>query len=385
MNAQRTALIVGAGIGGLAAGVALRRAGWTVRVFERATSPRELGFALLLAPNAISALRRLGLADRVIEGGARFAGGEIRRFDGRPLRSFDLGGIESLVPEPPVVVLRQVLHGALLDALGPDALTLDAEATGLEEAGGGVTLSLADGRRFDGDILVGADGIRSAIRARLHPDEPALRSSGLFAVRGVVHGASTPHPDRGIQYFGRGLEAAVAPAGGGAVYWYISLTGDYLASGPREALPVASRITANSDAWLRAIVQATREQDARLDELFVREPVPSWGRGRATLLGDAAHPMLPHAGQGAAQALEDAVTLGHVLATAPDSEEGLRRYERLRFDRTRRIANTARRNARAASLRNPLGCWLRDRLVRHVPTSVIANSYVAFGTPPELS
>src|SRR5262249_34702222 len=119
---ERTALIVGAGIGGLAAGVALRHVGWNIRIFERAASPRELGFALLLAPNAISALRRLGLADRVIAGGARVTGGQIRRADGRLLRRFDVTKMLQILPEPPVVVLRPVLHGALLDAVGPEAV-----------------------------------------------------------------------------------------------------------------------------------------------------------------------------------------------------------------------------------------------------------------------
>ena len=127
-SSERTALIVGAGIGGLAAGVALRRAGWNVQIFERAASPRELGFALLLAPNAMSALRRLGLADMVIAGGARVTGGEIRRADGRLLRTFDATNMFQVLPEPPVVVLRPLLHGALLNAVGRDTVTLGSSA-----------------------------------------------------------------------------------------------------------------------------------------------------------------------------------------------------------------------------------------------------------------
>src|SRR5262245_60035293 len=105
---KRDALIVGAGIGGLAAGLALRRAGWNISIFERAANPRELGFALLLAPNAIAALRRLDLADVVIRGGARMTGAELRRTDGQVLRVFDLTKFFDVLPEPPVVVLRRV-------------------------------------------------------------------------------------------------------------------------------------------------------------------------------------------------------------------------------------------------------------------------------------
>src|SRR5262245_36393313 len=132
---ERTALIVGGGIGGLAAGIALRRSGWHVRIFERAASVRELGFALLLAPNAISALRRLGLADIVIAKGARVTGAEICRMDGTFLRAFDVTNVLHLLPEPPVVVLRPVLHGALLEAIGGAALVLGKGAIGFERPG----------------------------------------------------------------------------------------------------------------------------------------------------------------------------------------------------------------------------------------------------------
>src|SRR5262245_40147739 len=187
-STERTALIVGAGIGGLAAGIALRRSGWHVRILERAAAVRELGFALLLAPNAISALRYLGLADIVIAGGAQVTGAEMRRPDGVLLRTFDATNVVQLLPERPVVVLRPVLHGALLEAVGSESLVLGKAALGFEHRDGGVLLKLADGTTVHGNVLIGADGIGSAIRRVLHPDEPPLRPSGLFALRGVVKG-----------------------------------------------------------------------------------------------------------------------------------------------------------------------------------------------------
>src|SRR5262249_41463807 len=151
---ERVALIVGAGIGGLAAGIALRRSGFTLRIFERAARPRELGFALLLAPNAISALRRIGLAEQVIAGGSPITGGEIRRVDVRLLRVFAASKVLEMLPEPPVVVLRPVLHGALLEAVGRDSLSLGSRAAGFESHSHGVRLKLEDGRVADGDILI---------------------------------------------------------------------------------------------------------------------------------------------------------------------------------------------------------------------------------------
>ena len=382
---ERTALIVGAGIGGLAAGVALRHVAWNVRIFERAASPRELGFALLLAPNALSALRRLGLADRVIAGGIRATGGQIRRADGRLLRRFDANRLLQILPEPPVVVLRPVLHEALLDAVGPEAVALGNAALGFERRERQVALKLANGSVVTGDVLIGADGVGSVIRRALHPSEPPPRQSRLFALRGVAYRVQRPGELSGVQYFGRGTEAGVAQASQDSVYWYLSLPAEYLAYGTRDPVEVARRATTGFDEKFLEIVNATRAEDIRLDELFDRDPIRNWGTGCVTLLGDAAHPMLPHAGQGAAQALEDAVTLGHVLGLEQNLEAALRRYEQLRFERMRKVLFTARRNARLASVRSPAACWVRDTVLRLIPASFIAKSYLAFGTPPELA
>src|SRR5258705_8701230 len=129
MAPGRTALIVGAGIGGLAAAIALKRAGWEGRVFERAASPRELGFALLLAPNAMHALGALGLADTARRGGAIATDGEMRRPDGTVLRTFNNSTARALLDEDTVCILRQVLHGALLDAVGREAIAVASEVT----------------------------------------------------------------------------------------------------------------------------------------------------------------------------------------------------------------------------------------------------------------
>src|SRR5262249_52313675 len=158
---ERTALIVGAGIGGLAAGIALRRAAWRVKIFERAAAARGLGVALLLAPHAISALRDLCLAGILIAGGAQGPAAQIRRPDGALLRTFDATNLVTLLPEPPVVVLRPILHGALLESVGSESLVLGKAALGFEHRDAGVLLKLTDGTTVHGNVLIGADGIGS--------------------------------------------------------------------------------------------------------------------------------------------------------------------------------------------------------------------------------
>src|SRR4029453_19253199 len=151
---DRTALIVGAGIGGLAAGVALQRAGWRVRLFERAATPCALGFALLLAPNALAPLRRIGLADTGIADGAIPARGEIRGRGGRLLRSFDLTAARTLLPEPSVVVLRPVVHGRLLAAVDREAVALDSPVVGFDIGDRRPLVQLASGDSVAGDVVI---------------------------------------------------------------------------------------------------------------------------------------------------------------------------------------------------------------------------------------
>jgi 2-polyprenyl-6-methoxyphenol hydroxylase-like FAD-dependent oxidoreductase len=382
---MRKALIVGAGISGLAAAVALRRAGWDVRVFERAASPRGLGFALLLAPNAMHALGELGLADAVRRGGFVTTSGEIRRPDGTVLRRFDIASVRALLDEDTVCILRPVLHGALLDTVGISSIDLESPAVGFVSHTDGIRLELAGGRTADGQILVGADGVASAIRTQLHPDEEPPRASGLLAIRGVARDvAAHLGGASGAQYFGRGFEAGVARAGEREVYWYLSIKASQF-DDRRDAMAIAERCAARFHEPFRAIVRATPREDLRLDELFERDPISPWGQGAVTLLGDAAHPMLPHAGQGAAQALEDAVVLGASLRDARDHasiEAALRRYEHVRIPRTRMVVALARRNARMGSIDNAVGCWTRDQIIRFIPQAVILKSFVALGKAP---
>ncbi len=371
------ALIVGAGIGGLAAAIALRRRGFAVTVYERSPAPRELGFALLLAPNAMRALRRLDLAEAVIERGVVARSGEIRRGDGRVLKRFDMTPLRAALGEDTVCALRPALHGTLLEALPAEVLALGTAATGFAQDAGGVTLELASGVRVRGALLVGADGIGSLMRQALHGDTPP-RTTGLLAWRGVARGVSQLLGSMsGAQYLARGIEAGTAKASVDAVYWYVSakarpedLDGD-------RKRAVLARL-AGFDPRFVALVQATAAEDIRRDALVDRPPLARWGEGRVTLLGDAAHPMTPHAGQGAAQALEDAVALGELLVPGGDVAAALRAYEAARIPPTTKIVALARSNARFGSIESRWGCALRDLAVRLAPErTLLARAIVA--------
>jgi 2-polyprenyl-6-methoxyphenol hydroxylase-like FAD-dependent oxidoreductase len=365
------AIVVGAGIGGLAVGVALRRAGWRVRVFERSAAPRELGFALNLAPNAIAALRALGVAAEVEADGHRTGLVEIRTADDRVLKRIDVAAAVGAVPS--IVALRQTVHGALLRATPPGDLTAGAAGEDLTVDGDRATLVLAGGGREAADLLVGADGIGSTIRRRLHPEEPPPRPSGLAAIRGVVRGTADRLGDlSGVLHLGPGLEAAATRASADAVYWFVSVPLSRVPAAAADPALARARFLEPLPASFRAIVDPTAPGDVRVDRLADRDPLAAGGRGPVTLVGDAAHPMLPQTGQGAAQALEDAVALGEALAAGGSITAALRRYEAMRAVRTAALVRRGRRIAASMASESAVIDWLRRTGIRALPARVIA-------------
>jgi 2-polyprenyl-6-methoxyphenol hydroxylase-like FAD-dependent oxidoreductase len=334
----------------------------------------------------MAALRRLGIANAVREGGAVVRSGEMRRPDGTILRRFDAAAAARLLGEDAYCILRPVLHGSLLDAAGTDALRLGHAVTAFRRDGEDVVVECEGGVVERARLFVGADGVGSAIRRQLHPGEPPARPSGLFAFRGVAHDA-VQHLDglSGAQYFGRGIEAGVAQASVRAVYWYLSVRADHVErhGGTSDPPSLLQQVIAPFHAPFRALVDATKPEDLRFEPLLIRDPLPSWGDGPVTLLGDAAHPMLPHAGQGAAQALEDAVVLGRRVTPDQPVAARLRDYERVRRARTMAVAAAARRNARMGSVDGAIGCTARDLMLRLIPQRIILNALVTMGKPPD--
>ena len=359
-------------IGGLSAGIALRQAGWNVRLFERAATARELGFGLGVAPNALAALRRLGVADVVLARGHVPTRGELRRMDGTVLKRAEVPPADVL-GGPMVVALRPALHGALLEAVGPSAITFGSQVTGFTADGDRVAVRTASGDTAEGDLLIGADGVGSVIRRALHPAEPPPRSCGIIGVRGA---SSAPHhlgDLSGIMYLGPGLESALARASDTGIYWYLALARELVPSDTRDPAAILAHMSPRMDATFRAVTSDTEE--LRCDELVDRDPLPRWGAGVVTLLGDAAHPLLPHTGQGAAQALVDAVALGQALGDGANVPDALQAYELERRPRTAVLVAQGRRTASLMRTTNPIACGLREVAIRLAPVNLLVKLY----------
>jgi 2-polyprenyl-6-methoxyphenol hydroxylase-like FAD-dependent oxidoreductase len=208
----------------------------------------------------------------------------------------------------------------------------------------------------------------------LHPGEPDAAPSGYFAVRGLARAVDRLEGTQATWYFGRGVEAATVQAGADTVYWFVSLLAEAVKAGPADVQSVLRRSTVDFDPRFQAIANATAPDDLRIDELLSRPPLARWGEGPVTVLGDAAHPMLPHTGQGAAQALEDAAALGRAVVATSDVASAVRLYERWRCGRARRIVLSGPRIARITTTRSPIVSFLRNGAIGMIPTSIVVKA-----------
>lgn len=377
------AIVVGAGIGGLAAAVGLLRVGWEVTVYEQAPAAEPVGAGISLWSNALRALEWLGVGDTIRSRGAVPIGGGARTPTGRWL-SRSLGdavlGDQDLTM---VMVHRADLHEALLAALPTGTVRFGHRLQRVEErVDGGQAVSIQastqDGQVTDSaELLVGADGIRSVVRTQLWPAGFAPRYAGFTAWRGVT---DQPFPlAEQSQTLGPGSELGLVQLQDGRVYWYV--TGDD-AEGTRAADEHAE-VLRRFGGWhapIREVVEATSPERVLRHDLYrLPRPYPSFVRDRIALLGDAAHAMLPTLGQGGCLALEDAVVLAAALAhasngAAVDVTAALRAYDDARRPRDQRLAAMSDQIAKITQLRHPAALALRNLMIRLTPPKMAARS-----------
>jgi 2-polyprenyl-6-methoxyphenol hydroxylase-like FAD-dependent oxidoreductase len=376
MDPASPVLIAGGGIGGLTAAVALRHAGLVVRVFERAPEIREVGAGITIQSNAVLALRHLGLADAVIAAGHPLAWGSLRTPDGRFITRQDLREIAQDIGAPGVAIHRATLQNLLLDAWGTGILETGREVTGYEAGPDGVTVRLGDGGTAEGSLLVGADGLRSQVRRQLLNDGEPLYA-GYVAWRGVTSEGEPAPEDGTSETWGRGRRFGIVPIEQGRVYWFATLN---TPPGGRDE-PGQSRATllGHFAGWhppITALLKATPEEAILRNDILHRMPVGKWGEGRVTLLGDAAHPMTPNLGQGACQAIEDAVVLADCLRDAADPIAALRRYEARRIPRANGFVLGSLRLGRLGQWENGAARWLRNHALSLVPAAATRRQLV---------
>ncbi len=348
-------LIVGAGLGGLATALALQRRGIRVSIYEQARKLEEVGAGLALASNATLILKALGLGSVLDDLGVVPEHGAVKHYrTGRTLVDIPRGATQiERFGAAYCQILRSDLHEALTAAVRSvdrDCLHLGCALLDFGQDESGVTALFANGVTARGDVLIGADGIRSTVRARLFGVEDP-RYTGYVAWRGLVPmerlTAAMVVPDTAV-WIGPGHFLTRYKVRRGTLLNYIAIA--RTRSWVEESWSVPSTVEAllsefrEFEPTARSILMATPPDQCFKWGIFDRDPLPAWTTGRVTLLGDAAHPTTPFLGQGAAMALEDAMVLARAIEAAGSVSEALGRYEQARVSRANGVLLASRDN-----------------------------------------
>jgi 2-polyprenyl-6-methoxyphenol hydroxylase-like FAD-dependent oxidoreductase len=373
-------IIAGGGIGGLAAALALRRSGIDAQVYERAPAFAELGAGMSLWPNATRVLKAWGILGPLAEAGERVEHFDLLRPDGGMISSIPMDGYST----PALCIHRADLHRVLRATLGDAPLESGRRLAGFAENGkASVVARFADGHEVEADGIVGADGINSVVRAQLHGASPPVYR-GYRIWRGIAPDIGGTVRGHISETWGRGLRFGIMPMGQGRICWYA--TRNVAADRPEMPEGRKEEIRALFEGWhspVEALIESTDAANIITTHACDRRSLRRWGRGRATLLGDAAHPITPNVGQGACLAIEDAACLAKALLKEPDVAGGFRAYEARRRNRTSLIGWQARHIGTLGQLENRWFVGARDlitRLVLDHSHGVRLNSFYAYET-----
>lgn len=362
------AIIIGGGIGGITAGIALRQAGIDATVYERAPQLGEVGSGLPLFANALRALQRLGLGEQIEALGEHANTLSLSTWRGdmlldatneKHLRS--LGTVAT-------VVHRAELLALLVDTLGMENVRLDAECTGFSQDESGVRAYFANGMQAQGDVLIGADGIHSTIRSQLFGIIKPVYV-GYTCWRGVAH-----IERNGLERYvwGKGHQFGIAPMSRGRAYWFAQ---KYAPEGEHDkAVGRKQELLDLFSDWhdpVPAVIEATPDSAILRNDVYELPHLKRWSEGRVTLLGDAAHAMTPNLGQGGCLAIEDALVLASCLSGEHDVAAALKQYEARRIKRARNVARLAHFMGGAVQIENNMVAGTRNAVVKRVPASFV--------------
>jgi FAD-dependent urate hydroxylase len=342
------AIIIGAGIGGLTTGIAFKRAGYQVELYDRVRELRPAGAGISLWSNGVKVMNALGLGDEIHK-----IGGEMNRMtylsnEDELLNDIDLQPLIDQVGQRPYPVSRSELQSMLLEQLGKEYVKLETKCIGVKEEGNQVTAIFEDGSTATGDVLIGADGVHSVLRNYVTQQKPEPRYADYVNWNGLVD-ASPELADKHswVIYVGDGKRASMMPVGGDRFYYFFGVP---MKKGtvvePKERRDELATLFQGWPEPVQNLIQKLNPLETNRLEIHDLDPLEKLARGRVVLVGDAGHATTPTLGQGGCQAMEDAEILCRYLVTTNISvEDALQRYESARKERTARLVLKARQRA----------------------------------------
>lgn len=361
--------ILGGGIAGLTTAIALQKIGIYAQVFEAAPEIKPIGAGLLLAANAVQAYERLGMAKKIVQCGRLLPSFAILDDRGRTITQADAATISRKYGMHNFAIHRATLHEALLAELSPWQVHTGKRAVGFEKSGRQINIRFQDGTTVLTDQLIVADGIHSAIRRQLLPDS-APRYAGYTCWRAVID-AGDLDVQAATETWGPEGRFGIVPLADNRIYWFACLNA--AENDPRFANYTVEDLQRHFGHYHHPVSEIlTRSRNATLlhNDIIDLKPIENYAFGNVVLIGDAAHATTPNMGQGACQAIEDAIILADELKKNPMPEVAFRAFEQRRLKRTHYIVNNSRTLGKIAQLSNPTLAKARNTLFRMLPASM---------------
>lgn len=367
------AIIIGAGIGGLTAGIALRQAGIEVDIYEREAELKIAGAGIALWANAVYALEKIGVGNDLTESSMAAQVAGLRNRKGEGLTVSDIEALKQIANKPTIVIHRAELQNILLDKFD-GTVHYAKRMKSYYQVHNTVHASFEDGDQTEGDVLIACDGIHSAIRHQMFPQSKPIYA-GYTVYRGVTEFDHEQIGDMWGEAWGYGMRFGVLPLRDNRVYWYATANAEI-----DKTVPMGIRqqtLLKLFTGWyhpVEKLLKATPEDKILQHDCYDIAPLQNWCDGRVILLGDAAHAMTPNMGQGACQAIEDAVVLGQLFDGKQDIDDILTAYQELRLPRANQILKQSQTIGKVGQLENPLLCNLRNMAMKLTPSSVQMNN-----------
>lgn len=360
------ATIIGAGIGGLTTAIALQQRGIEVEIFESTDEFKKVGAGIVLAFNAMQVFKRLGIAEKILRTGVPLKEMRVSNVKANRLAGSDLKALGVHYDVMAAGIHRAALHQVLLDALPNVSIHLNKKLKQLNQKEQ-IHLEFEDGTRHTTDLLIGADGVKSAVRQAIFPNSE-LRWSGQLCWRGIAKfKLPAEWQARTNESVGEGKRFGWVPVDNETVYWYACINNK---AGEKYAVSDMKSLYQHFNPLVGKLLDATPKDKIITNELGDMLPLSKWHTNNIVLMGDAAHATTPNMGQGANQAVESAWTLAKCIAEEQDLEQAFVKYRALRYQKAHQVIKMSWQVGQLMHLSNPLLCFLRDLMFRMVPNFV---------------